>query len=181
MATGTFSNFIFNYPADCAISGGSGDGHGAVIIECPSDSIYAPRGFAINVATSTSFEPFRPNAKTLDDYKTNYLLEDFEPFEEQTKDGIVVDHRAHEVVIYSQEELTVNGIPMLRQIYSYGTLDQEYDGHSSFEATDEWGADHALRYVFFDGKSFVILVSGGSQNLTMDTIARSIRIQKSGK
>lgn len=105
---------------------------------------------------STPCMRFNPNAKLLADYGKGYRVGDFEE------------------VIHSQQGVTINGIPMLRQIYSQGYWTDHGTG-KLFDPIIESGVDHQVRYVFFDGSKFVV-ITGFRAELYIDQIARSVRL-----
>jgi len=168
-ATSTLSNFSFAYPSantsliqHLAQEGVACDGEVAVSFSEQGD----PEIAEVYIATSpsTACMRFNPNAKVLSDYEKGYQTGDFEE------------------VIHSQEKLTINGIPMLRQIYSQGywTDHGSGTGVKAFDTSNEGSRDHELRYLFFDGSKFVTVAGLKTEEDYIDQIARSIRL-KQGK
>lgn len=153
--TSTFSNFSFSYPGRSA-AGTGWDG-----VWCPGvHQVHS--GYPENqdnlIAMATTSAPlcaiaFNPNAKTLADFEGGYSIAN--TFVER---------------INSQSYVTTNGIRMLRQIYSQGR--PQPDG--TIDVTTEYSVDHQLRYVFFDGKSFVVITAQIGDGL--DQFVQSIQL-----
>lgn len=79
------------------------------------------------------------NARSLDDYKKSYTTK------------LVYGHN---VIIHSQEEIVINGLKALKQVYS-----------ATIEGDDLFGINNGLRYIFYNGEQFIILrggIKGGS-------------------
>jgi hypothetical protein len=155
IATGTLSNFSFEYPVSAHIGGASTEG-----VHCPNEVIISipQRKFDalvfISTSPSTACTAFNPNAETLADYETGYRQGDFQE------------------VIDSQDGVMVNGILMLRQVYSHGYWK---DGVLGFDL-DIGYAYHYVRYVFFDGSKFV-MVDGSNSDKYITPIVQSIRLK----
>jgi len=152
--TSTFSNFSFSYP------GRQAAGTGWDSAWCPGvHQVHS--GFDDHkIAMATTSAPlcnisFNPNAKTLADFEGGYSVAS--TFAER---------------INSQSYITINGIRMLRQIVSQGV--PRSDGTLG-ELGDGYGMDHQLRYVFFDGKSFVV-ITAWKDEAGLDQFVQSIHL-----
>ncbi len=88
-------------------------------------------GFSINLPLSERYTYANPKANSLDDYSKDYI----------TNDG-------YHIIIHSQQEVTVNNFKALKQIYS---------APYKQDSNDEMHEDHTTRYIFYNGKQFIIL------------------------
>jgi len=151
--TSTFSNFSFSYP------GRNEAGTGWDGTWCPGVHQVHSGYPDHQIAMATTSAPlcaiaFNPNAKTLADFEGGYSIAN--TFVER---------------INSQSYVTTNGIRMLRQIYSQGR--PQPDG--TIDVTTESSIDHQLRYVFFDGKSFVV-ITAWKDEAGLDQFVQSIHL-----
>lgn len=165
IATSTLSKFEFSYPTAEAYLIDRVGAEGVVcdgVIGIDFSDLATTRSAKVFIATSpsTACQRFNPDAKILADYEKGYSTQDWAD------------------VIHSQEKVTIHGIPMLRQIYSHGYWKTNFGDSADNKVlgtTDEGGADHQLRYVFFDENKFVI-VTGPEPYL--DQITYSITLRK---
>lgn len=156
LTTEVLGDFTFAYPAANGPSFSlTWEGvlcNGAVALSFP------PQKVVIATSPSTACTVFNPNAQVLADYGKGYRSNDFEE------------------IIHSQKAVTVNGIPMLRQIYSQGywTDHGSGSGVKVFDTSSEGSIDHQLRYVFSDGSTFFI-VTGWKAEPYIDQVAKTIQ------
>lgn len=130
--------FEFQYPENYKIGGLTNEGtpikdafgvsYQYFVMDSPVSAV------AIFIPQSDDSAHMNPNAKSLDDYKKNYKTKGSYPFN---------------VVIESSEDVVINSISALKQVYS-----------ASREGDDLQGAEHTTRYVFFDGKDKFVILRG---------------------
>lgn len=150
--TSVFSNFSFSYPGRPE----AGTGWDSVWCEGVYQVHFGDPDHQIAMATTSAplcAIAFNAKAKTLADFESGYSIAN--TFVER---------------IHSQSYVAINGIRMLRQIYSQGR--PRPDG--TIDSTD-YGADHQLRYIFFDGKSFVV-ITAWKDSAGIDQIVQSIHL-----
>lgn len=154
------SNFTFEYPEyDELAEKVAWEGvpcEGMIYTRNPSIA-YESTGVYISTSPTTVCTDFNDEATTLNDYEKDYK------------------GRFYTVIIHSSEKVEINGIPMLKQIYSKGLVTKDRNGKEIFDTSD--GTDHELRYVFFDGEKFAI-VAGWQASKYVDKIVNSIRLIK---
>lgn len=159
--TSTLSNFSFEYSEYDEFSNNVGwEGvpcPGEVVIRVPFIA-YEQTSVSISTSPTTLCTDFNEKAKTLDDYNEGY------------KDA------RYTTVIHSSEKVTINNIPMLKQVYSQGTIKKNTDGKETLDTSDS-GIDRQLRYVFFDGSKFVI-VTGWQAPKYVEKIIQTIKLVK---
>lgn len=177
VATSTLSSFSFEYPARAYLSEFGAEGvvfKGNLNISIPTNRE------AVNVFIFTTFAPMgsiNPSAKILDDYKTDYSVSATST-QQVLVNGVSKNIETHEIVrILSSESMYVGDIPMLRQRYGVGHWTLDNNGDRVFGDTDESEVHDELRYVFFDGKTFVI-ITGWHSDIYIDQIAHSVRLLK---
>jgi len=157
---------------------GTGDGEANLSIHIPV--IDNP----VDVYFFTTPEPLgsiNPSAKTLDDYETDYPISAARMGTALVHGATVKIRIVETVHVLSNAKLLINNIPMLRQRYSVGRWLLDSDGNSIFDDSGDTEVDNELRYVFFDGKRFVILSSGDSSpagDEFTDQIAACIQLLK---
>lgn len=176
-ATSTLSNFIFAYPENAYVSGFGWEKvptKGNISIRIPSSS-------ETNVYIFTNSSPissFNPKATTLRDYKTDYFTTGIAGDRQVlVHNKLVTLSIREEVLVSTSTEVVVNGIPMLRQRYSLGFWSLDAQGEKYFDTSNETSLKNLLRYVFFDGKTFVIITGFGSESY-IDQIAQSLYLLK---
>lgn len=130
---------------------------GEIMVRVPYIA-YEETSVYISTSPTTSCTDFNGNAKTLNDYTHDYKGAFFT------------------TVVHSSEKVSVNGIPMLKQIYSVGYTRKDNNGKEIFDTSDR-GWDHQLRYVFFDGKKFVI-IEGWQAPEYVEKIVKTIKLVK---
>jgi|GEM_PF-2198636 len=123
------------------------------------------------------FSSINPAAESLDDYRTGYPLSPTTTQEVLVKDEPTTIETREQVRILFTEDVVVNGIPMLRQRYSIGRWQPDFNGTIVFWSTDELGEQNQLRYVFFDDTTFVV-ITGWRADTYIDQIARSVRMTR---
>ncbi len=151
--TSVFNNFSFSYPGRLGAGTGWDSGW------CPGVHQVHFGETDHQIAMATTSAPlcavvFNQNAKVLADFEGGYSIAN--TFVER---------------IHSQNYVTINGIRMLKQIYSQGPLNTD----GTINSTIEYGVDHQLRYVFFDGRSFV-MITAWKDEAGLDRIVQSIRL-----
>lgn len=127
---------------------------GEVYIRTPFIA-YESTGVSIATSPSTLCTEFNDNAKTLADYEQGYK------------------GKWRTTIVHSSEKVTINNIPMLRQIYSIAYTKKDGDGNEILDTSD--GVDHELRYVFFDGSKFVI-VTGWQASKYVEKLVNTIKL-----
>jgi hypothetical protein len=173
MSTGTLSNFTFSYPDDYRLSEA---GWLKVVIAGDIQLNKAESESSVYISTNPApYAIFNPKARSLDDYMHDYPVGQVKQ-QVRTKDGVVEVSTSTIAIIHSQEKFVANGIPILRQIYSFGYWEVDSDGKRVLSPMDTQ-IDHDIRYIFFDGKTFVI-IDGWQSEKDMDQIARSVRLIK---
>jgi hypothetical protein len=122
------------------------------------------------------FSGHNPNARTLDDYRTDYPL----PY---TFDHEVLVNGAprrvagnYSIRIHSTESVTINETPALRQRYSLGFWDLNESGENFFHIGDEISMDEALRYVLFDAEKFIIVTGWKDSEWGIDYVVKNVRL-----
>jgi hypothetical protein len=65
---------------------------------------------------------------------------------------------------------------MLRQRYNTGYWDLDAQGNRFFSSSDEVAQQNALRYVFFDGRNFIIITGWRESEKWIDRVAQSVRL-----
>ncbi len=154
LKTFTFDNFSFEHPAtwmvDHNIDGNylanGGDENTGNFVARDENQSYlyiftAPPASIVDDLLGS----INPEAKTLSDYEHDYFLQ-----------ASTTEDVRSQVLVIESEHITINNIPMLRQLYSIG---YRYNGQF-LESGYEEDAGPALirqRYVFFDGKQFVVI------------------------
>ena len=155
LATATISNFSFAYPnrgfvTDLGYEGVVSKGNINIVIEGQA-SVF------IFTKPSILGGKFNPSATSIKDYKSDYS-------------GILIS---------TSSRIMINGIEMLRQRYSVGSWQVNEVGEKYFHDTDESETHDQLRYVFFDGKQFII-VTGWSQHrendYLIDNLVRTVHL-----
>lgn len=113
--------------------------------------------------TPAPLSSINPAAISLDDYRHDY----------SSADGKGVH-------ILSSEDVTINGIPMLRQRYSVGYWATDQNGKRTFKSDSEADMTNELRYVFFDDidTKFAIL-TGWQADDSIDYVAHTIQLLRS--
>ncbi|MHB8860356.1 MAG: hypothetical protein ACYC48_01325 [Minisyncoccota bacterium] len=116
-----------------------------------------------------------PAARSLDDYRTDYPVSTSSPQQVSGPNGTTITLPQTEVHILSSEEVTINGIPMLRQRYSVGYWTTDQSGQRVFKSDSEASVTNELRYVFFDSTTFVVL-TGYQADDWIDYVAHTITL-----
>jgi uncharacterized membrane protein len=150
---------------------------GAYNISVPSD---AGEGHVYIFTQSSPLGSINPTAKTLDDYRIDY------PISATSSRQIIVKGKPTTMEvnprarILSSEYVTINGITMLKQRYSVGFWSLDAYGNRVFDVSDESSVNDELRYVFFDGKTFVV-ITGWKSDFYINQIAQSVLIKISAR
>jgi hypothetical protein len=175
--TETIGNFTFGYP--------KGQG---TLSEFGWEGVVEPGNYTLVINGMTNYDLFiftvpsslnslNPNARSLDDYRTDYPLSGTSTRQVLVNGTPTTVETREEVRILSSEDVTINGIPMLRQRYSTGEWSLDADGNRVFDSSMEADVTNELRYVFFDGKTFVVL-TGWQADGTIDYVAHTISLLK---
>lgn len=175
IATSTFSNFSFEYPASASVQEFSWEGvksPGNTVIGIPTSRTSAT---IFLFTTPAPLSSINPSAKTLSDYEDTYPIGATSTVQALVQGSVQTIVTQEEVRILSTEATTSNGIPMLRQRYSVGHESVDETGNPTFKDDSEAEVDNELRYVFFDGKSFVI-ITGWQDDSYIERIVGSIRL-----
>lgn len=161
--TERIGNFTFWYP--------KGQG---VVSEFGWEGVLFPGNHTLAVHGITDYTLFffttpaplssvNPRATTLDEYRHDYAIATTSP--------------QRMVHILSSEDVTINDIPMLRQHYSVGYWTTNESGEQVFKSDSETDITDVLRYVFFDGETFVVFTSAHADSDNwVDYIAHGIQL-----
>ena len=174
-STETISNFTFSYP--------KGQGR---LSEFGSEGVVYPGDYTLALNGITNYTLYfftapaplssiNPAATSLDDYRTDYPVSTSSPQQVSGPNGTTITLPRTEVHILSDENVTINGIPMLRQRYSIGYWTTGQNGQRIFKSDSEANVTNELRYVFFDGTTFVVL-TGYQADDWIDYIAHTIKL-----
>lgn len=170
--------FQFEYPNTHSVERtgfhGDGDipGHDTGIVLDPKEPDFPRLSLSVSLPSDTSLG-YNPKGKTLEDYTGQYETGGYHIGKYGVK-------RNAWAIIHSQEMLELSKTQVLKQIYSVGLWKEgdDHQGDSFDTSTSIDGVDHALRYVFFDGKDkFIIMRAVGASTpeneQSADLIARS--------
>lgn len=174
--TETIGNFTFSYLA--------GQGR---LSEFGSEGVVYPGDYTLTLngitnytlfffTTPAPFSSINPVASSLDDYRTDYPVSTSSPQQVPGSNGTTITIPQTEVRILSGEDVTIHSIPMLRQRYSVGYWTTDQNGQRYFKSDSEADVTNELRYVFFDGETFVVL-TGSQADGWIDYIAHTIRLR----
>jgi hypothetical protein len=174
----TIGNFSIEYPLDWYVTGFGWEQAsvpGAYNISIPDSGSGGEQHVYIFTLPSP-LGSINSRAKTLDDYRTDYPLSATSTRQILVNGTSTTIETHQEVRILSSEDVTINGIPMLRQHYSVGEWSLDASGNRIFDTSNEADVTDELRYVFFDGKTFVV-ITGWHADAWIDQIARSVQLQ----
>ena len=115
---------------------------------------YENSGVFISASPTTNCTVFNDNAKTLSDYEKDYKS-------------------YYTTKIHSSEKISVNNIPMLKQVYSVGIMEKDKNGKDILNTDFYIGTKEGSRYVFFDGERFITIVGNFKY---IDKIANTIEL-----
>ncbi len=174
-STETISNFTFSYPK----GQGRLSAFGSEGVVYPGDYTLALNGITnfmlFFFTTPAPLSSINPAATALNDYRADYPVSTSSPQQVSGPNGTTITLPQTEVHILSSEDENINGIPMLRQRYSVGYWTTDQSGKRIFKTDSEANVTNELRYVFFDGTTFVVL-TGYQADDWIDYVAHTITL-----
>ncbi len=123
---------------------------------------------------------YNPTAESLDDYRHDYKIGTYMDEVEGEDGNYYKNERDHTVIIHEQEDVVINGIPGLKQLYSTGFWKTRgTTGEQYVYEIDAMERKHVIRYVFFRGGEPIILqTSGGGYNQLNTPFLTTKRLDK---